>query len=257
MKFAFSVLDLKGLEIFTALSSKYRFPVIIQVTARLAAVTDVCLWSASVKLLRNRYKAQVMLNLDHAKDEGLVKKCVDAGWDMVFFDGSALPYEEHLRKLKTIVQYAHQRKILVEGELGGIAGQDEAIEKFQMTPDKVKNFVRQTGVDYIGLPFGTYHGLGRKVRIDYSLMKNMDRILNVPLCLHGGSGLSKQTILKSLACGIEKVNISTEVKLAYFNAHRRYKPKGFDDFIRHPSRLDDLLEDEIEKLFIKKMKYVR
>ncbi len=162
---------------------------------------------ALVEISKNKYGLKVFLNLDHGSDLKLIKKCVDYGFSAVHFDGSSLPLEKNTEYAKTIVQYAHKRGVLVEGELDAIGG------KGLTSLIEAKRFVKETGVDSLAVAIGNVHGI-KKVKLDLSRLKDICKV-KAFIVLHGGSGISGDQIKKAIKLGVVKINVNTELRIAW------------------------------------------
>jgi len=163
---------------------------------------------ALVEIAKAKYNLNVFLNLDHGHNLKLIKKAVDYGFSAVHFDGSGLGLEKNIQYVKKVVQYAHKKGVLVEGEL-------DDIKKGSLTSfDKAREFVFRTKVDSLAIAIGNVHGYYRNVKLDFKRLKELNK-LNVFLVLHGGSGISKDQIRKAIKLGIAKVNNNTELRMAW------------------------------------------
>lgn len=174
----------------------------------------------------------IILNADHTKSFGEIKLVVDAGYNAVHFDGSALPFEENLKITKDVVEYAKSKNenILVEGELGYLRGGSdvhEAVEIFpdDMTdPEQAKQFIEETKIDSLAIVIGNVHGIVTtgNPELDIERLKRIKRnVSGVFLVLHGGSGIADNNIKEAIDAGINKININTELRLAYINSLRK------------------------------------
>lgn len=169
----------------------------------------------------------VFLNLDHGKSFEYVKEAIDEGYDMVHFDGSKLPLEENIEITKKIVKYAKWRSVVVEGEIGKIGTDSSTVyaEKFEVKdsdltdPKDALRYVNETKVDVLAVSIGTFHGIeasGLNPNLKLELLKEIKNELpNVGLVLHGGSGTPVEDIREAVELGIVKININTELRLAY------------------------------------------
>jgi len=174
-------------------------------------------------ILRNYYRKifpYIYLNLDHGKDINIIKKAVDFGYDCVHFDGGDLSLKQNIETAKKIVQYAHKKGILVEGEIKSIKGGSETHKgilkfdkkRFEDIPQAIK-FVQETGVDSLAINIGNVHGTYKnKIRLDINLLKKINKELEVFLVLHGGSGTDDNDIKKAVKNRIVKININTELR---------------------------------------------
>jgi len=181
---------------------------------------------------RHGTKLPIILNLDHGKSLESVKKAVEAGYNAVHFDGSALSYDENIVQTKAVVSYVrdveekYDRQIIVEGELGYLRGSSsvhkEALEIKQedlTSPEQAKDFVEKTGVDSLAVVIGNAHGVFAKGEEKLNL-ERLAQIKNtigesVFLVLHGGSGIPADDVKKAIELGIVKVNVNTELRMAY------------------------------------------
>ncbi len=188
-----------------------------------AALTEA--WRHGSKLL-------IILNLDHGKNLETIKKAIAAGYNAIHFDGSNLPYEENIRQTKAVVEYIRsvektfEREIIVEGELGYLRGSSsvhqEALEikpEDLTSPEQAKEFVAKTGVDSLAVVIGNAHGVftNSEEKLNLERLEQIKERVGseVFLVLHGGSGISAEDIKKAIELGIVKININTELRVAY------------------------------------------
>lgn len=164
------------------------------------------------------------LHLDHGKSKEECITAIDAGFTSVMFDGSLLSFEENVLKTKEIVDYAHQFNVSVEGEIGTIGSMNNSdeggVENITYTnPDEVVKFVESTACDALAIAIGTAHGIypkGFKPKLQLGLLQEIEQISPVPLVLHGGSDNPNEEISKACKIGIQKVNISSDIKQVFF-----------------------------------------
>jgi len=182
-----------------------------------------------INAVRKGACVKVALHLDHCRDESLARACVDAGWDSVMVDYSALPYEQNAEKTRAMVTYAHAHGVAVEGEIGEIAGVEDEISCEQSTPatfEDTMNFVLDTGIDAVAPAIGTAHGVYKtEPRLNFDLVGRFGSV-DVPLVVHGGTGLSAEVFLRLIQLGAAKINISTALKKAYLGACRTHLTEG-------------------------------
>ena len=159
----------------------------------------------------------VALHLDHAKDFDAIKDAIEAGYSSVMFDGSSLPFKENIEKTKLVVEYAHARGVSVEGELGTIGGTEEGVsvseeDKEYTRPNDAVTFVRETGVDVLAVGIGTNHGQFKsKTNVKIPLLKEIHQVVDVPLVIHGGTGVKEEDYPDLINNGIRKFNVGTEL----------------------------------------------
>jgi fructose-bisphosphate aldolase class II len=188
--------------------------------------------------LRNKLHTPIFLNLDHGKSFDYIKTAIDAGYDMVHFDGSKLPVEENIKITRQIKKYAKQkqglfsgRNVLVEGEMGKIGtdsskvyeGKFEIKEEDLTLPGDAQKFVEETRVDLLAVSIGNFHGIessGINPALRIDVLKSINEATGTILVLHGGSGIPENNIKEAIKFGIVKININTELRLAFSNKLR-------------------------------------
>lgn len=168
------------------------------------------------------------LNADHSKSFAKAKEAIDAGYDAVIFDGSAMPLDENIRETRRVVEYARlvNPRIIVEGEVGyiGVASKllDAVPDGVQMASvEDSMRFVRETGVDLFAPAVGNIHGMlksGKEPALDIGLVKRIKDAVRVPLVLHGASGNTDVDIRRAVAAGIGVIHINTEIRVAWRKA---------------------------------------
>ncbi len=178
-------------------------------------------------ILRKKIFPYIYLNLDHGKDFKLIKKAINLGYDCVHFDGSRLKLKENIKMAKKVVRYAHKRGVLVEGEVGAIGTSSSKIytkkfkiqEKDLANPEEALLFVQKTNVDSLAIGIGSFHGIqvrGLNPRLHIDRLKEIKaKTKKLPLVLHGGSGTPNQDVKKAIKNGIVKVNVNTELRVAW------------------------------------------
>lgn len=192
---------------------------------------------AVIESFRNEYNYPIFLNADHTYSVDKVKEAIDAGFDMVIYDGAKLSFEENVRNTKECVDYAKKiskekdRDILVEGELGYIGQSSKVLDAIpegvlvsgdDLThPDIAKEFVEKTGIDLLAPAVGNIHGMmriGHDPRLDIERIRNISTACGISLVLHGGSGTVDEDFTRSIEAGISIIHISTELRVAFRKA---------------------------------------
>ena len=184
---------------------------------------------AMVDAVRKDAGITVALHLDHCRKTELGKACVDAGWDAVMMDFSHLPLEENIARTKEVADYAHERGVAIEGEIGVIKGVEEEIvasDEIKAGYDETVEFIKGSDIDVVAPAIGTAHGVYKGVpKLDFDLVEKLGKD-DTPIVIHGGSGLSAETFAKLIALGGRKVNISTVVKNAYLDTTKALVESG-------------------------------
>ena len=189
-----------------------------------------------IREYREEYKLPIFLNADHHKSVGLAKEAIDAGYDSVHIDLSVQKFEENLAGTKEIVRYAKsksaswRKEISVEGEVGYFVTESSKIYKEVVEippesltkPEEAERFVRETGVDRFAPAVGNLHGIPSNVKkLDIERIRQIrERLGEVALVLHGGSGTPDDQIKAAIAAGINNAHINTEIRVAYARAVR-------------------------------------
>ena len=187
--------------------------------------------------LKNSFQKEtglpIFLNLDHGKSLDYIKKAIDLGYDMVHFDGSKLPLEENIKKTIEVEKYAQKKGAVLEGEVGVIKTEASKVytEKFEIkeedltNPEEAAKYIDKTGVECLAVSIGNFHGIevtGVNPQLKLDKLKEIKKKLgNVFFVLHGGSGTPDRDIKGAIKLGVVKVNINTELRLAYTNALRK------------------------------------
>ena len=211
-------------------------PVIIGVSEGERQFIGVPQCVALVKSIREEHNYPIFLNADHTYSVEKVKEAIDAGFDMVIYDGAKLSFEENIKNTKECVDYARKvsketgREILVEGELGYIGQSSKVLDAIPegvdlklglTTPEQAKMFVEQTGVDLFAPAVGNIHGMmrvGHDPRLEIDLIGKIRQSCGVPLVLHGGSGTVDEDFVSAIQVGMQIVHISTELRVAFRKA---------------------------------------
>ncbi|HTJ32055.1 MAG TPA: ketose-bisphosphate aldolase [Dactylosporangium sp.] len=185
----------------------------------------------------------IAIHWDHGATYEQILQAVQYGFTSVMIDGSLKPFEDNIAITKKVTDSAHVLGVSVEGELGTIGGNDTyaeggAAEIIYTDPDDAVTFVEQTGVDSLAVAIGTFHGLypaHLKPELKLDLLKEIKSKVQIPLVLHGGSGNPDDEIREAARIGINKINISTDIKVAYHDKMREVL--GNDKKVREPNAI--------------------
>lgn len=239
---AFNTNNLEITQAIVSAAEELSLPLIVQTTPGAIEYAGIKELFGIVKTLIDESAVPLTIHLDHAKEIDLINRCLDIGYKSVMFDGSDLLFENNVSETKRVVDLAHKYGALVEGEIGVVGRSEEGREKVLQKytdPDQAVNFVRLTGVDALAVSIGNVHGGPTKEKIDLDLLKKIDQVVDVPLVLHGASGLGRSDIVQAIKFGIRKINIDTQIK-------RSFK-KGLQENIDDPDKdLRDYLSDARE-----------
>lgn len=179
-----------------------------------------------VKGVANNYDIPIVLHLDHSVNFNVVKNAIENGFTSVMYDGSVLPYEENVARMQKVVEFAKNKGVTVEGELGHVAGKNidgsSQGETLLTEPEDVMKFVDETHVDALAVSIGTSHGIytsAPNLKIDR--LKEINKVSSVPLVLHGGSGTPIDQVQDAIRNGITKVNLYADLRIAMFEGMKK------------------------------------
>jgi len=160
----------------------------------------------------------VVLHLDHAQTVSRCKEAIDAGYSSVMFDGSKLPLEQNIALTKEVVDYAKPKGISVEAEIGSVGGNEDGLigEVIYADPQECLRLVKESQVDVLAAALGSVHGPYKgEPKLGFTEMEEIANLIDIPLSLHGGSGIPEDQIKKSIAFGHAKINVNTECSQAW------------------------------------------
>ena len=173
----------------------------------------------------------VALHLDHGTYEGS-KACIEAGFTSIMFDGSHYPIEENVEKTRELVKLAHERGLSIEAEVGGIGGEEDGVTSRGEVADPAEcKMITDLGIDMLAAGIGNIHGIYPPdwEGLDFETLEAIKKATgNIPLVLHGGSGIPVDMVKKSISLGVSKINVNTECQLAFAAATREYIEEGKD-----------------------------
>jgi len=222
---AFNAANLETIKAVTFAAKKLLSPILIECSPGEAMYLGL---NQAVSLIRNfedEFQIPIILNLDHGTDPVMIKNAVDAGFDYVHFDGGKLPFEEAVKTAQDLAKYAHQKGALIESEIDHIEGSssDHSNEipqvdaKLYTDPKKAKEFVEKTKVDVFASFVGNLHGVyAESKHLNLDLLQEIHQAIpNTFLSLHGGSGIVEEDIKKAIQCGVVKINVNSEMRIAF------------------------------------------
>ncbi|MDI9518788.1 MAG: class II fructose-1,6-bisphosphate aldolase [Bacillota bacterium] len=173
----------------------------------------------------------VAIHLDHGSYDGAIA-AIEAGFTSVMFDGSHFDFDENVKKSKAIIEYAHERGISVECEVGGIGGEEDGVTSAgeQASPQECAT-IAELGVDFLAAGIGNIHGKypANWGGLNFDLLEEIQEATKgLPLVLHGGSGIPDDQVAKAISLGVTKINVNTELQLEFAAAVRKYVEDGKD-----------------------------
>ena len=263
-KYAVGAFNVNNMEIIQGIvdaAKQENAPLILQVSAGARKYANPIYLRKLVEAAIEDTGLDICLHLDHGEDFEICKQCVDDGFTSVMIDGSKYPFEENIALTKRVVEYAHSKGVVVEAELGKLAGVEDAIkvntkDATYTDPEQALEFVERTGVDSLAIAIGTSHGAYKfkgDPTLDFERLETISKLLpNFPLVLHGSSsvpkefvdlcnkyggqipgaaGVPEEMLRRASQMGVCKINIDTDLRLALTACIRQY-------FVEHPSEFD-------------------
>jgi fructose-bisphosphate aldolase class II len=278
---AFNISNLESLSAVVEAANEEKSSVIIAATPSSIRYAGLSYIAGMVKTAALEYvSVPISLHLDHGRDVETVSKCIEVGFTSVMIDGSRLRFEENIALTKRVVDLAHPQGVSVEAELGKLTGIEEATmeekEAVLTDPDAAREFVERTGVDALAVAIGTSHGAYKfkgKPQLDFKRLKLIREVVDIPLVLHGASsvpqwivkkaveygaelsgakGTSEEHIKKAISLGIAKINIDTDLRLAFTAAVREFLKESPEDF--DPRKILGSAENAMKRVVKGKMR---
>ena len=284
-KYAVGAFNFSSLEMLKAIveaSERAKSPVICALSERGLKYADPGYIMDVMNAVLKNTTIPIALHLDHGKNFEIVKECIDLGFNSVMIDGSYLPYEENVALTKKVVDYAHKRKVSVEGELGVLAGVEDDVkadEHRYTDPEQALDFVKKTGVDSLAIAIGTSHGAFKfkgEPTLKFDILKNVHKLMpQMPIVLHGASnvpqeyiktinkfggkiegakGVSEELIKKACKMAVCKVNNDTDLRVCFTAAIREFLTEHPEEFT--PRKYLQYAKDKVSELVEYKLKKV-
>ena len=278
---AFNINNMEIVQAITEAASELRSPVILQVSAGARKYAKHAYLMALAKAAIEDTGIDIALHLDHGADFDICKACIDGGFSSVMIDGSKYSFEENIELTRRVVEYAHAHGVVVEGELGKLAGVEDDVQvssddAMYTNPAEVEEFVTKTGVDSLAIAIGTSHGAYKfkgEPRLRFDILEEVShRLPGFPIVLHGASSVIPELVDEINACGgkldgakgvpedllrkaasmaVCKINIDSDIRLAFTAGIRRVmtaSPSVFD-----PREYLKVAREEVKKMVAHKI----
>lgn len=264
-KYAIGAFNVDNMDIMKAVldaAEEKKSPVIIAISSGALAFIGEEYIKELLVCSTKKYTVPIALHLDHGKSVELCKKCVDLGFTSVMIDASSYDYETNIKMTKEVVEYAHARGVVVEAELGAIAGIEDEVQvddKYGCFthPDEAVDFVSRTGIDSLAIAIGTAHGAykfkpGQKPQLRFDILEEIEQKLpSFPLVLHGASsvphsdlevlnkyggemeeaiGIPETMLSEASKHAVCKINVGTDIRVAYVGGLRKALVENKDKF---------------------------
>jgi len=218
---AFNCNNMEIVQAIIAAAEAENSPVIIQASQGAIKYAGLDYIVGLVTTAARNTRIPVCLHLDHGTDFQQVVRCIAKGFSSVMFDGSKLPMEENITITRRIVEIASAVGVSTEAEIGKIAGTEDEVnvhekEAMLTDPSEVKHFVENTGVDSLAVAIGTAHGQYKfQPKLDFDRLAKIRDLVDIPIVMHGSSGVPDADVRKAISLGVRKVNIDTNIREAF------------------------------------------
>ena len=216
---AFNIENMEMAQAVIAAAEAQRAPVIIQTTPGTLKYAKPATYASIVASLAKEATVPVAMHLDHGDSYELAVECLNAGYSSVMIDGSRLSFEDNIAQAARVVAEAKKLGVPVEAELGKVGGKEDTLEDAgdeYTDPAKAAEYAQRTGISSLAVAIGTAHGVySKKPVLDVERLKAIRKVVEIPLVLHGASGLTTEQVQSCIAEGICKVNFATELRIAY------------------------------------------
>ncbi|MCX9065274.1 tagatose bisphosphate family class II aldolase [Citrobacter portucalensis] len=225
---AFNIHNLETLQVVVETAAEMRSPLIVAGTPGTFSYAGTGNIVAIAGDLAREHNLPLAIHLDHHESTGDIESKVLAGVRSVMIDGSHFQFEENVALVKKVVDFCHRYDTSVEAELGRLGGvEDDLIvdskDALYTNPQQAREFVMRTGIDSLAVAIGTAHGLyAAEPKLDFDRLAEIRAQVDIPLVLHGASGLPESDIRKAISLGVCKVNVATELKIAFSDALKQY-----------------------------------
>ncbi len=236
---AFNFSDLTFARAMIDAAIETRAPLILMISEFHCQYINLKALSLGALYLAKKSPFPVALHLDHGETEIAIQKAIKANFTSVMYDGSSLLLDENIRITKKYVEKAQKHNISVEGEVGKVGGNEgdlkaniENIKAFYSDPKECEDYVQQTNIDALAVAVGNAHGFYPfPPQLDFERIKEIKSRCQIPLVLHGGSGISEEGFQQSINCGIRKINIFSDISTQSIKAiHQSLNTKTISDF---------------------------
>ena len=252
---AFNCENMEMIQAIIAAGEEMNAPVILQTTPSTVKYASARLFAANAAAAAEKAKIPVAMHLDHGNSHELVRDALDAGYTSIMIDGSHFPLEENIAFTKKAADLCLNAGIPIEGELGHVGGKEDDLASGgsgYTDPEEAVKFLKETGITSLAIGVGTAHGVyAKKPVLNPQLISILKEKIAAPLVLHGASGLDDDVVKDCIARGVSKVNIATDLRIAYTQAVREYLQKDPGCF--DPKKYGAAGREAVKKLTISRI----
>ena len=256
---AFNAENMEMVQAVVAAAEAKRSPVIIQTTPGTLKYADTDMFAAMAQAAAENAEVPVVMHLDHGDSFDTAMKAFRSGYTSIMIDGSHSPFEENIALSSSVADVCRPVGVNVEAELGKVGGKEDDLDGGEgaglTVPSEAKEFVDRTGIDSLAVAIGTAHGIYKgEPHVDVERLKEIREVVDIPLVLHGTSGVPDDTVRECIAAGICKVNYATDLRIAFSNGVKKVLAEDPDIF--DPKKYGKAGRDEVQKYVEQKMDVV-
>lgn len=253
---AFNVENMEMVMAVIRACEELRAPAILQTTPSTVKYAGLDMYLANVAEAAKKASVPIALHLDHGDSFELAMQALRTGYTSIMIDGSKLPFEENIALSKAVADACRPSGIPVEAELGKVGGKEDDMncdDPGYTDPADAKRFVEETGISSLAVAIGTAHGIYKgEPKLDFDRLSEIRKVVNIPLVLHGASGVPDESVRECIRRGISKVNFATELRIAYSDGIKSFlkdNPDAFD-----PKKYCKVGMDKVTELVKNKIK---
>ncbi|MBQ7559158.1 MAG: class II fructose-bisphosphate aldolase [Synergistaceae bacterium] len=254
---AFNVENMEMVIAVLKAAEETKSPVIMQTTPGTIKYAGADFYFANIKAAAERASVPVVCHLDHGNNFEIAVSAFHTGYTSIMIDGSKLSFEENISLTKSVVKVCHAGGVPVEAELGRVGGKEDGLDNTKTEnpftdPGEAAEFVERTGCDSLAVAVGTAHGVYKGVpQINFDVLSKIHELVNIPLVLHGTSGVPDEQVIECIKTGVCKVNYATDLRIAFTRGIKEYiknNPDAFD-----PKKYGVVAIEEVKKYTAQKM----
>lgn len=259
-KYAVGAFNVENMEMVIAVirsAENTKSPVIMQTTPGTVKYAGADMYFANIKAAAERASVPVACHLDHGNSLAIVVQAFRAGYTSIMIDGSKLSFADNIAITKSVTEICHASNIPVEAELGRVGGKEDNLDNGDdnpyTDPDEASEFVEKTECDSLAVAVGTAHGVYKGTpQINFDVLEKIRKVVNIPLVLHGTSGVPDEQVIRCVSMGMCKVNYATDLRIAYTYGVKKYikeNPGVFD-----PKKYGSYGIDEVTRYVTERMR---
>ncbi len=259
-KYAVGAFNVENMEMVIAVirsAENTKSPVIMQTTPGTVKYAGADMYFANIKAAAERASVPVACHLDHGNSLAIVVQAFRAGYTSIMIDGSKLSFADNIAITKSVTEICHAANIPVEAELGRVGGKEDNLDNGDdnpyTDPDEASEFVEKTECDSLAVAVGTAHGVYKGTpQINFDVLDKIRKVVDIPLVLHGTSGVPDEQVIRCVSMGMCKVNYATDLRIAYTYGVKKYikeNPGVFD-----PKKYGSYGIDEVTRYVTERMR---